>query len=129
MEPLPPLTRELLAGPNFGVVATRSPDGSIQQTVVWLRECDGEIEFSSFKTRAKLRNLERDPTASVLVIDRLDGYRFTAVRGEARLVDEGAFALIDELSVAYDGVPWPEEQPWKPRTRVIITPTKVHERG
>ena len=125
MQPLTALAQELLEGPHFAVVATKRADGSIQQTTVWARESGGEIVFSSLRTRAKLRNLERDPDISVLVIDREDGYRYSAVRGTARMEDEGAEELIDELSHAYDGKPWPEEPPLKPRSTVIVTPTAV----
>lgn len=127
MQPLTPQAKELLAGPNFAVVATVSPDGSIQQTVVWAREEDGEIAFSSLKTRTKTRNLEQNPTVSVLVVDRENGYRYSAIRGEARLQDEGANELIDALSHDYDGCPWPEPEPWKPRAKIIVTPTRIIE--
>lgn len=127
MEPLTPQARELLAGPNFAVVATSNADGSLQQTVVWAKERDGEIVFSSLKTRTKTRNLERDPNVSVLVIDRENGYRYSAIRGQARVEDAGANELIDELSHDYDGRPWPEQEPWKPRSTIIVTPERIIE--
>ena len=129
MQPLTPTAKELLDGPNFAVVATLGNDGSIQQTVVWAREENGEIAFSSLKTRAKTRNLEQNPTVSVLVIDRENGYRYSAIRGEARLEDDGAAELIDELSHDYDGRPWPEQQPWQPRAKIIVRPTRVIDHG
>ena len=127
MEPLTPQARELLAGPNFAIVATTNADGSLQQTVVWAKERDGEIVFSSLKTRAKTRNLERDPNVSVLIIDRENGYRYSSIRGQARVEDAGANELIDELSHDYDGRPWPEEQPWKPRSTIVVTPSRIIE--
>ena len=119
--------RELLEGRHYAVVGTLNADGSIQQTVVWAREEDGEIAFSSLKTRTKTRNLEQNPTVSVLVVDRENGYRYSAIRGEARLQDEGANELIDALSHDYDGCPWPESEPWKPRAKIIVTPTRIIE--
>jgi len=35
--------------------------------------------------------------------------------------------LIDELSHDYDGRPWPEEQPWKPRSTIVVTPARIIE--
>lgn len=127
MEPLTPQARELLAGPNFAIVATTNADGSLQQTVVWAKERDGEIVFSSLKSRAKTRNLQRDPNVSVLIIDRENGYRYISIRGQARVEDAGANELIDELSHDYDGRPWPEEQPWKPRSTIVVTPSRIIE--
>jgi len=127
VEPLTPQARELLAGPNFAIVATTNADGSLQQTVVWAKERDGEIVFSSNTSRAKTRNLERDPNVSVLVIDRENGYRYSSIRGTARVEEAGANELIDELSHDYDGRPWPEEQPWKPRSTIVVTPARIIE--
>jgi PPOX class probable F420-dependent enzyme len=129
VQSLTPVAQELLAGPNFAVVATRGADGAIQQTVVWARERDGEIVFSSLNTRVKLRNLQRDPSVGVLVIDRNNGLRYSAIRGTARLETAGAAELIDELSQVYDGQPWPEQQPWLPRTTVVVSPTRVIDHG
>src|SRR5262245_63145958 len=90
MRPLTPKARELLAGPNFVVVATTSGDGSLQQSVVWARERDGEVIFSTVEGRAKHRNLLRDPNISVLVIDQVNGYRYSEIRGRARMESDDA---------------------------------------
>ena len=124
MQPLTALARELLGGPNFCVAATIGADGSPQQTIVWGRERDGELIFSTVEGRAKPRNLLRDPAISVLVVDRENGYRYSAIRGRARLERENADALIDELSHKYTGEPWIEKQT-RPRVTVVVTPTHV----
>jgi PPOX class probable F420-dependent enzyme len=128
MQPLTALARELLGGPNFAVAATVGADGSPQQTVVWARERDGEVIFSTVEGRAKPRNLRRDATISVLVVDRENGYRYSAIRGQARMERENADALIDELSHKYTGEPWVETQT-RPRVTVVVTPTHVIDHG
>ena len=128
MQPLTELARELIDGPNFAVIATVGADGTPQQSVVWVRERDGEVIFSTVEGRAKPRNLLRDPTIGVLVIDRADGYRFSAIRGQARLEHENADELIDELSHKYTGQPWVETQT-RPRVNVVVTPTHVIDFG
>ena len=128
MQPLSPLARELLAGPNFAVVATVNADGSPQQSVVWARERDGEVIFSTVQGRAKPQNIQRDNTINVLIIDGDNGYRYSAIRGTARLESDNADALIDELSHAYTGHAWVETQP-HPRVTVVITPTRVTDHG
>ena len=128
MKPLTPLARELLAGPNFAVAATINSDGSPQQSAVWVRERDGEVIFSTVKGRAKPRNLLRQPTVSVLVIDRENGYRTSTIHGLARFESDNADELIDELSHKYTGQPWVETQT-QPRVTVVVTPTRVTDHG
>lgn len=128
MQPLTPLARELLAGPHFAIVATVNADGSPQQSVVWARERDGEVIFSTVEGRAKPRNLQRDKTINVLIIDGENGYRFSSISGTARLESDDADALIDELSHAYTGRPWVETQT-RPRVTVVVTPTRVTDHG
>jgi PPOX class probable F420-dependent enzyme len=128
MQPLTTLARELLGGPNFAVAATVGSDGSPQQTIVWVRERDGEVIFSTVEGRAKPRNLLRDPTINVLVVDGENGYRYSAIRGRARMEHDNADELIDELSHKDTGQPWVETQT-RPRVTVVVTPTHVIDHG
>jgi PPOX class probable F420-dependent enzyme len=128
MQPLTPLAHELLAGPNFAVAATINSDGSPQQSVVWVRERDGEVIFSTVEGRAKPRNLLRDSTISVLVIDRENGYRASTIHGQARLESDNADELVDELSHNYTGQPWVETQT-RPRVMVVVTPARITDYG
>jgi PPOX class probable F420-dependent enzyme len=123
---LTPQARELLRGPNFTVIATINADGTLQQSVVWVTERDGNVVFSTVEGRAKHRNLVRDPRIGVLVLDRADGYRYSQIRGIARLESTNADALIDELSRKYTGETWVETQT-RPRVNVIVTPTHQHD--
>src|SRR5262249_35113430 len=118
--------RALLAAPSFAVVATANADGSTQQSVVWVKERDGQVIFSTLTGRAKHRNLERDPTIGVLVLDREDGYRYSEIRGLAHLEYEDADALIDELSRKYTGQGWAKKHT-RPRVNVVVTPTHVND--
>lgn len=124
--PLTPLARELLAGPNFAVVATTGPDGTVMQSVVWVREQDGEPVFSTVEGRVKHRHLLADPRVSLLVIDAADGYRYSAIRGTARIEHQDADELIAELSLKYTGEPWVETQT-RPRVVVVITPERISD--
>lgn len=120
------LARRLLAAPNFAIVATTNADGSTQQSVVWVKERDGQVIFSTLAGRAKHRNLERDPTIGVLVVDRDNGYRYSEIRGLAHFEYADADALIDELSRKYTGQGWTKKQA-RPRVTVVVTPTHVND--
>ena len=123
---LTPQCRELLRGPNFAVITTINADGTPQQSVVWVAEHDGNVVFSTVEGRAKHRNLVRDPRIGVLVLDRTDGYRYSQIRGIARLDSTNADALIDELSRKYTDKAWVEKQT-RPRVNVIVTPTHQYD--
>ena len=118
------LARELLSGPNFATVATIGADGVPHQTVVWVGERNGEVLFSTVRGRVKERHLQRDPRISVCVVDAADAYRFATIVGTARLEDEGADALIDEMSRKYTGEGWVEHAT-SPRVNVVVAVEKV----
>ena len=69
--------------PFVGVVTTLRDDGSPHSTVVWVDVDDGKVSFNTARGRAKPEHLERDPRASLLVIDPNDSYKWVAVSGRA----------------------------------------------
>ena len=73
------------------------------------------VLLNTTNTRAKARNLRRDPRISVTVFDGDDPYRYFEVEGDAELVDEGAEEHIEALSERYRGGPF-----GGPRDRVIV---------
>lgn len=125
---LTPLSRELLAGPDFAVIATNTSAGASQQSVVWVSERDGAVVFTTGSSRAKCRNLVRDPRIGVLVVDAQNPYRYSQVRGAARIGTEGAAEVMDGLSRKYTGEPWVENQK-SPRVTVVVTPERVVDHG
>ncbi len=93
----------MFTDPYYGVVATVRPDGSPQQTVVWV-DYDGEnVVFNTAEGRAKPRHIRANPNVSVSVVDPEDPYRWIAVSGSAELSEEGAAEHINDLSHKYRG--------------------------
>jgi PPOX class probable F420-dependent enzyme len=89
--------------PYYGVVATVRPDGSPQQTVVWV-DYDGEnVVINTAEGRAKPRHIRANPNVSVAVVDPKDPFRWIAVSGPAEMSEEGAAEHINELSHKYRG--------------------------
>jgi len=128
MAELSPGVRELFDAPNFATVTSLNPDGGPQSTVVWVRTDGDDVLFSTAKGRRKPRNFERDPRASVLVIDPADPYRYAEVRGTVTMEDDPTGELINELSLRYTGKPW-EDKPGVERLIVRISAEKVTLRG
>ena len=89
--------------PYYGVVATVRPDGSPQQTVVWVDYDGANVVFNTAEGRAKPRHIRANPNVSVAVVDPQDPFRWIAVSGPAEMSEEGAAEHINDLSHKYRG--------------------------
>jgi PPOX class probable F420-dependent enzyme len=110
---------KLLEEPHLAHVATVSPNGTPQNTPVWV-DTDGEaVLFNTAEGRVKHRNLVNNPAVAVTVVDRNDDYRLVRVNGRAEFVHEGADEHIDKLAKKYLGA---ESYPWRKEgeVRVIV---------
>jgi PPOX class probable F420-dependent enzyme len=121
---------EFLENPYVGIVTTLREDGSPHSTVVWVDVEDGIPTFNTAMGRKKPANLEKDPRASLLVIDPQDAYKWVAVDGKAELTTEGADPQIDKLAKKYlDKDEYPFRQEGEQRVTVRITPEHVSASG
>lgn len=127
---IPEAARRLLSAPHFATVATTQPDGSPQQTVVWVKTDGDDVLFSTIRGRRKTLNMERDPRASVMVFDPQNPYAYVEIRGDVSMTEEGGDELIQELSHAYTGDRFPGDD-GTDHVRVVcrVTPTKVITRA
>jgi len=109
----------------YAVVTALREDGSPHSTVVWVDEEDGKILFNTAYPRAKPRELEHDPRASILVLDPANGYRWLAVSGSVELTTRGAIEDIERLSHKYDRRPYEGHNDRETRVTARLTPEKV----
>lgn len=85
---IPDTLRDLLEKPYHGALGTVRPDGSVQVNPMWF-EFDGEhVLFTHTVTRQKYRNLQHNPSMSLMVYGPDQPYRYVEVRG--RLAEEVA---------------------------------------
>ncbi len=121
---------QFLENPFVGVATTLRADGSPHSTIVWVDIVDGIPSFNTALGRVKPNNLQRDPRASLLVVDPSDSYRWLSVDGPAAVATEGADDQIDKLARKYTEY---EEYPWRvegqQRLTVRITPEHVTSYG
>lgn len=100
---------DLLERPLFAALGTVRPDSTVQVNPMWF-EYDGEhVLFTHTTYRAKYRNLQANPSMSLLVVDPDDPMRFVEVRGalvETRPDPTGAFYV--RLGQRYGD---PDQQP------------------
>ena len=117
---------ELLSKPNHAVLSTLNSDGSIHSAIVWLNVEGDKLALNSARGRAWPTNLERDPRATLLLLNEDDPYEYAEIRGTAELTDEGADDHIDTLAQKYiDQEKYPWRSPDEQRVKVLITPTRV----
>ncbi|HEY6055741.1 MAG TPA: PPOX class F420-dependent oxidoreductase [Gaiellaceae bacterium] len=101
--------RELFAGGNYVHLATVLPDGSPHSVPLWTIVEGGRIAFFTQTTSRKARNLAREPRVALSVVDRANPYHSAWARGRVAETLEGdeALAVIDRISDAYIGAPFP----------------------
>ena len=129
--PLPDSARNLIEGKNFAHVATIMPDGSPQNTAVWI-EMQGEaISFNTAEGRVKPRNLRRDARVAISITDAANPYLAAFIRGRVTsITPEGGDAGIDRLAKKYMGVDsYPFRQPGEIRLVVNVEPEHVSVMG
>ena len=115
---------ELFRGTNYAVVATVGSNGAPQTTIVWVDEEDGRPVFNTTNTRAKGRNLHRNPKVSILVWERDNEHRYVEVEGVAELEDDKGGENIHAISRKYTGRDF-----HTPVDRLIVrvTPTRIYD--
>ncbi|MFL5925957.1 MAG: pyridoxamine 5'-phosphate oxidase family protein [Gaiellaceae bacterium] len=106
---LDPIPAELFGGGHVVHLATLRSDGAPQSRPVWTIVHDGRIVFFTQPSSAKARHLAHDPRVSLSVADKRNSYRSAWVRGRIGRTIEGeaALAIIDLISDAYIGTPFP----------------------
>jgi PPOX class probable F420-dependent enzyme len=118
---------KLFTDRNWGVIATVREDGSPHATPVWIDYDGKSVLVNSAYGRTKVKNIERDPRATVTVLpanDQQSGY--VMVSGPAELVDEGAREHIDELAKKYLGEDkYPYLGPGERRVIIKIRPERI----
>jgi PPOX class probable F420-dependent enzyme len=96
-------TLRLLDGRHYGVLATINPDGGPQTSAMWVGRDGDDVLFSTVAGRRKHRNLERDPRASVTILDSDDPDNYVELRGRVTISEDVGRAFDTSLSWKYDG--------------------------
>lgn len=125
------MARELIEGKNFAHVATLMPDGSPQNSVVWIEMLDDKISFNTAEGRVKPRNMRRDARVAISVTDSENPYRAAFIRGRVtEITPEGGDPGIDRLAKKYmDADSYPFRQAGEVRLVVNIEPEHVSLMG
>jgi PPOX class probable F420-dependent enzyme len=115
----------LLDATAVAFVSTIGPNGGPQTTPIWFLWEAGAVRFSLPEGRQKLRNLRRDPRASVVIVDPADPTRYVELRGSVELVADPDLALERTVAVKYRGEHVDIEPPGTPLYAATLTVQRV----
>ena len=115
----------LLDSTAVAFVSTIGPGGEPQTTPIWFIWKDGAVHFSLVDGRQKLRNLRRDPRASVVIVDPAEPTRYLELRGRVHLVPDPQLALEREVAIKYRGAHVDVEPPGTMRFAATLDVDRV----
>ena len=130
-ETIPNKWHDLFEKKVFANLATVMPDGTPQVTPVWV-DFDGEhVLVNTAEGRQKDKNLQREPRASLALLDPENPYRYLEVRGRvAERTKDGADEHINKMAKKYLGQDvYPFRQPGEVRVLYKIKPERLSSMG
>ena len=121
---------DLLNGRHLAVISTNGPDGVPQSTPVWYLPDGDTVGIIADPDSVKVRNLRRDPRASVVIASERRPYRYVIYRGDADLVTEGVDDYPWRMAERYLGAEEAREymaeiEPHPPFVVIKVRPTRV----
>lgn len=126
---MPELTdaqREVLGSTPVVSLSTIGPKGTPQTTATWfLLDDDGLVKISLSESRQKLKNLKRNPGASLLFVNPQNPFQTVEIRGTATIEPDDAGTVIDKVNAKYNANVRSFDQPGEQRYMVTIEPEKV----
>jgi PPOX class probable F420-dependent enzyme len=91
-----------LAKVRLGILTTLRHDGSPVSTPVWFEWDGSAVRVFASVTSGKVRRLQRDPRATLAVVNNLDEPEtWVAFDGRASVSADGAFELAERLADRY----------------------------
>jgi uncharacterized protein len=119
-----PKLLEFVAQRNLGTLATTKRDGRPQlSNVSYAFDADTRlVRISLTADRAKVKNLRRDPRASMLV-QSSDGWTYSVVEGDVTLTEQASApddATVDELVEVFRMVAGKEHPDWDEYRQAMV---------
>jgi len=131
MSNVPDAYADLFEKPSVATLATLLPTGYPHVTPVWI-DSDGEhLLVNTARGRRKERNVRKNPSVGVSVVDPDDFYRYLSAYGDVTdRREEGAVEQIHELSRRYTGEEYGNlDAEEGERVIIEITPERVITSG
>jgi len=130
-EVIPEKYLDLFDKKAFANLATVMPDGSPQVTPVWVDYDGKHLLVNSARGRQKDKNMGRNSSVALSIMDPDNPYRYLEVRGRvAEITEDGAAAHIDKMAKKYLGKDkYPFSQPGEVRVLYKIEPERTSQMG
>lgn len=130
-EPIPEKYKDLFDKKAFANLATVMPDGRPQVTPVWVDYDGNYVLVNSARGRQKDKNMKRNASVALSILDPDNPYRYLEVRGNvAEITEEGADQHIDKMAKKYMGVDrYPYRRPGEVRVLYKIEPEHYTHMG
>jgi PPOX class probable F420-dependent enzyme len=126
---MPELTdaqRDVIGSTPVVSLATIGPKGTPQTTATWfVLDDDGRVKLSLSESRQKLKNLRRNPGASLLFVNPQNPFQTVEIRGTATIEPDDAGTVIDKVNAKHNANVRSFDQPGEQRYAVIFEPEKV----
>jgi PPOX class probable F420-dependent enzyme len=129
MTTIPDSHRDLL-GAQVATLATVGGDALPQLSEVWFLAEDDTVRLSLNTSRQKVKNLQRRPGCSLLILDLANPYRYLEIRGDAEIEPDRDYAFADKPGAKYQVVDLrARDDPCESRVVVTIRPRRVRTWG
>lgn len=126
---MPELTdaqREVIGSTPVVALSTTGPKGTPQTTANWfVLDDDGRVKLSLSESRQKVKNLKRNPGASLLFVNPQNPFQTVEIRGRATIEPDDAETVIEKVNAKYNANVRSFDQPGEQRYAVTIEPEKV----
>lgn len=122
---------DLIENGQVVTLATVGANGYPQVTATWfLLDTDGKIRVSLNNARQKLKNLARDPHATLFFIDPANPFRTLEIRANATIESDPDYRFADKVGAKYGGADLRTmDGPGETRSVVTFEPVKVNTFG
>lgn len=124
MPDIPSSHADLLQAP-WATLATVDRHGRPQLSQVAFLATDGVIRVSLNTTRAKTRNLVRNPSVSVLILDPQNPMRYLEVVGDAEMTPDDDLSFAAKAGAKYGMDFTQHDRPGETRVVVTVRPVRV----
>jgi PPOX class probable F420-dependent enzyme len=124
MTTIPDTHRDLLNA-QVGVLGTIGASGRPQLSAIWFLAEGDTVKLSLNTSRQKVKNLQANPGASLLILDPASPYRYLELRGDAEISPDPDYVFADKVGAKYGADLRDRDKPGDVRVVVTITPTRV----
>ena len=122
---IPDSHADLIVAPLAAVLTTNGPDGLPQSTAVWYVLADGELKTSVLTTRQKYKNLQREPRATLFIMDPASPWRTLELRSDVDVRPDPDRIVPQQYAVHYGTDGTSMDPPGSERAMIVFRPRHV----